>query len=236
MKECSNCPNPVSPRKRGAFTLIELLVVISIIGVLASLVVGLSGVAIRKSRLSRITGELNQYVTAIESYKADKGFYPPDHKYPKIPPPHPTNTVNTVIHPLYYELAGTVLIGQSPNQRFQVKNSDEILTVDTVQNVFQAPGFANASTETNAVKGYFSFKASQYGKSKEYPEVNLMKVPLDWPTESNSHAKFEKPPIAGEKFNPWRYDASSVNRRNRSGFDLWAEVYIGGEKKVIGNW
>jgi len=60
-----------------AFTLIELLVVISIIGILAGLTVGLSGVASRKSKESRIRGDLNRLVTVIENYKARLGSYPP---------------------------------------------------------------------------------------------------------------------------------------------------------------
>ena len=44
-----------------AFTLIELLVVISIIGLLAALIVGLSGVAVGKSRTHRVQGELAQW-------------------------------------------------------------------------------------------------------------------------------------------------------------------------------
>src|SRR5439155_4656609 len=60
-----------------AFTLVELLVVISIIALLAGLTVGLSGVAIRKSKESRMRGELNRLVTLIENYKAKIGYYPP---------------------------------------------------------------------------------------------------------------------------------------------------------------
>src|SRR4051812_1695511 len=69
-------------RRSGAraFTLIELLVVISIIGVLASLVVGLSGVAGRKSKESRVKVELSRLINAVENYKSTMGFYPPDHQ------------------------------------------------------------------------------------------------------------------------------------------------------------
>ena len=64
-------------RRVSGFTLVELLVVISIMGVLAGLTVGLSGVASRKSKEGRIRGDLNRLVTLIENYKAKMGFYPP---------------------------------------------------------------------------------------------------------------------------------------------------------------
>ncbi|MCX6881855.1 MAG: prepilin-type N-terminal cleavage/methylation domain-containing protein [Verrucomicrobia bacterium] len=64
--------------KQAAFTLIELLVVITIIGVLAGLVVGMSGLASRKMRDMRVNAELQNLVAGIESYKLQTGFYPPD--------------------------------------------------------------------------------------------------------------------------------------------------------------
>ncbi|MBT7026644.1 MAG: prepilin-type N-terminal cleavage/methylation domain-containing protein, partial [Verrucomicrobia bacterium] len=79
---------------RRGFTLVELLVVIVIIGILASLVVGLSGTAGRKMRESRTRAELTAIGTAIESYKAKFGHYPPDN--PKDP----------ALNSLYYELTG----------------------------------------------------------------------------------------------------------------------------------
>jgi len=60
-----------------AFSLIELLVVISIIAVLAGLVVGVAPVASKRMREARIRAELAALVTAIESYKAKYGVYPP---------------------------------------------------------------------------------------------------------------------------------------------------------------
>ena len=48
-------PPAAQPRgARNGFTLIELLVVISVIGILASLIVGVSGVATSKARVSQV--------------------------------------------------------------------------------------------------------------------------------------------------------------------------------------
>ena len=80
----------------SAFTLIELLVVIAIIGVLASLTVGLSSVASRKSKESRVRGELDKLATAIDNYKAALGTYPPD------------NPGKPWLNQLFYELSGTI--------------------------------------------------------------------------------------------------------------------------------
>ena len=57
-------------RRKGGFTLIELLVVISIIGVLAGLIVGLSGVASYKGKEARVRIEMNKLMNAIENYKS----------------------------------------------------------------------------------------------------------------------------------------------------------------------
>lgn len=64
------------PRRRRSFTLIELLVVIAIIGVLAGMVLGLSGYAMRRSGVARAEAEIAAMELALESFKADKGYYP----------------------------------------------------------------------------------------------------------------------------------------------------------------
>ena len=63
-------------KNRKGFTLIELLVVISIIGVLASIVLGALGEAREKATIARLKIELNQFEKAIELYHIDNGFYP----------------------------------------------------------------------------------------------------------------------------------------------------------------
>ena len=61
----------------SGFTLIELMTVMSIIIILAGLVVGISSYANRSAIESRTKAEIKAMETALESYKADYGAYPP---------------------------------------------------------------------------------------------------------------------------------------------------------------
>lgn len=80
------------------FTLVEMLVVLGIIAVLAALLLPAAMGAVTRARDAAIGFEVNQLASAIESYKQDKGDYPPNFKnfdvfmqhvrrcYPKIAP------------------------------------------------------------------------------------------------------------------------------------------------------
>jgi len=60
------------------FTLVEMLVVIGIIAILAALLLPAINMAVRAARNSAISFEVNQLASAIETYKNDKGDYPPN--------------------------------------------------------------------------------------------------------------------------------------------------------------
>ncbi|HMP77369.1 MAG TPA: HI0074 family nucleotidyltransferase substrate-binding subunit [Kiritimatiellia bacterium] len=62
-------------RSKSAFTLMELLVVVGIIGVLVGIVLGISGVANRKSATSRARTDLEQIKTGLEEYRIERGRY-----------------------------------------------------------------------------------------------------------------------------------------------------------------
>lgn len=89
----------MSHRRRGrdrGFTLIEILVVIAIIAVLAGLIVNLAPVVGEKKVRARAEALLAEIETAIEFYKNDVGYLPPDNmgmNKPNRPP-------------LYYALTG----------------------------------------------------------------------------------------------------------------------------------
>lgn len=61
---------------RKGFTLIELLVVVSIIGVLATIVLGAIGKAREKAEISKLKASLSQLRTGLELYNIDNGHYP----------------------------------------------------------------------------------------------------------------------------------------------------------------
>lgn len=64
------------PRSRIAFTLIELLVVVTIIGVLAGLVLGVSKYATTKGDRARAVADLERIKAALEEHRAVYGTYP----------------------------------------------------------------------------------------------------------------------------------------------------------------
>src|SRR5512138_2645242 len=94
------------PRRIQAFTLIELLIVIAIIAILASMVFPITKALARTKVRTRIAAEMTQLETAIQSYKAKLGIYPPD------------NPANPMINQLFYELKGTVFTNTGGSASF----------------------------------------------------------------------------------------------------------------------
>ena len=62
--------------KTQAFTLIELLMIIAIIAILSGILIPVTGGVIKQSRIAASKAQLWQYVTAIENFKAEYGYYP----------------------------------------------------------------------------------------------------------------------------------------------------------------
>ena len=215
----------------SAFTLIELLVVISIIGILAALIIPLSGVATSKMRISRVRAELNQYITAIENYKAEVGFYPPDNgDLKKVTTDLAAYKTNAAFNPLFYELSGCVYT----NGQFRSVAEGDSISPATYQKYFNREGVQNSSRNKHDIeyKG-LSLRIAQYAEYEDASkggDVELLNVPVPGP--------FEFKGDKNKKINPWFYDSSTTNRHNRAGFDLWAEIIIGrkNETMIIGNW
>ncbi len=69
-----------SKKYKLGFTLIELMVVISIIGLLSSIVLASLKDARDKANVVKFSSEINQFKTALELYRADKGEYPYENK------------------------------------------------------------------------------------------------------------------------------------------------------------
>ena len=194
---------------RSAFTLMELLAVIGIIAILAAIVVGAVGGATTSSKLKRVEASLREIETAIEAYRSAFGSYPPD------------NPNNPAQPPLYYELVGTTTPSANPGSSFTTLDQRESISSADAQTYLGVPGFVNST----AAKGFL--KNLNPKKYRQLPgisaDVELLIAPIEGANASDP------------KFNPWRY--VSRNPTNNPGkFDLWAEVRIGGQIRVIGNW
>ena len=221
---------------RRGFTLVELLVVIVIIGILASLVVGLSGTAGRKMRESRTRAELTAIGTAIESYKAKFGHYPPDN--PKDP----------ALNSLYYELTGCLY---SPARKtFRDPKVGTVMKVQAIKEHFGVEGFINtARTERELKKFYEPTSKTVRHISEEHgdsdageghvkhhsDEVHVLCVPVPWPLGRDDHPVRHHGKVA-KGINPWRYVAGQSVVHNIGKYDLWAEIVVGDEVLVISNW
>ena len=62
--------------RQYGFTLVELLAVITIIGILAALVLGVTSYAYKKAKVSRAKAEITAMDSLLESFKNNNGYYP----------------------------------------------------------------------------------------------------------------------------------------------------------------
>jgi prepilin-type N-terminal cleavage/methylation domain-containing protein len=202
----------------SAFTLIELLVVIGIIAILAAMLFP-AGIAIRnKATLKRVQGELSQMETAIESYKIEKGFYPPDNKTGNNPV-----TVRPEQNVLYYELTGATIDGARTG--FLPSDGGPVVSRVELGAAFGVSGINNAGIEGNTgelvAKNYLpDLKPTQFGPGVGGPRI--LGTIVDGP-------------LTVGDINPFRY-VSSNPTNNPSSFDLWVDIEVSGKTNRISNW
>jgi type II secretory pathway pseudopilin PulG len=195
----------------------ELIVVIAIIAALAGLTVGVSVRASQKGKIEKTKARLQEVVTAIEAYKAKKGFYPPD------------NPKNPAMNSLFYELVGTVYT----NEAFQALGGLEAIPQAAIQTYFGVGGILNSAKQANDLENFYStIKPDRYKEISANPDVEVLVVPVDWPNSLPNPAGL---PPEKQTINPWRYNSSSP-MHNPGSFDLWAEIVIGNKVHTIGNW
>jgi prepilin-type N-terminal cleavage/methylation domain-containing protein len=202
---------------QGAFTLVELLVVIAIMGIVAAMVIGLSGAANSGERRKRVTAQRDQLVSAIESYKKQHGFYPPD------------NTNNCVFPPLYYELKGAT-VEQGP---MKFVGSFPTITAADYLAIFSRSGIANSKPANADQDG--EAKAIDFSVGiRSQQSTNITVV-------TGVESRFftvgiESAPGADFRLNTWRYVSTNPTNNGVGHFDLWAEIVINGKTETIGNW
>ncbi|MCX6895093.1 MAG: prepilin-type N-terminal cleavage/methylation domain-containing protein [Verrucomicrobia bacterium] len=205
----TNMKNQNRNRNSG-FTLIELLVVIAIIGILAGLVTALSVTALQKSKIHRVQAEMAHIKTAIENYKAKKGFYPPD------------NPNNSRTNALYYELSGATFDG---NSLYTTLDGRDSVANTALQTYCGVGGIANAST---GKKGDDNFTAESFIVGFKFSELETVAggvLVIDVPVNG----------VDKSDINPWYYNSSHPTN-NPDSYDLWAEFLVGSKTNIICNW
>lgn len=209
----------------NGFTLIEMLVVITIIGIIAAMVMGLSALAARKKHDAVVTAMKNKLVLCISSYQSKMGFYPPDNAINATLPAGSNYENSTGLNPLLYELTGASM---TSNNSFVTYETNIVISSATFAAAYGRGGIANSLPD----------------------ETHTFYQPLPGPKDymimiSNGLKQLVVPvgiTLAPNEFNPWHYDSSSTNRHNSSTFDLWAEYSVGndtnGNPNIItnGNW
>lgn len=211
----------VQQPNREGFTLIELLVVIAIIGVLVALVGSSIEAAGAKAKIETARAELGQIESAINDYRTDLGFFPPD------------NPNGPLINPLYFELLGTTNDGTTYvtlDGSGQISDANGAMT-----STFGRQGFANSgrqahsSDEHGAPTSFLShLRRNQIGEAATInPGIKILACSVEW---SGRPAL-----IPGTTLNPWRY-ISSHPTNNPSSYDLWVDLVLGNKTYQVNNW
>ena len=216
----------------SAFTLIELLVVIAIIALLAAMLLPV-GAAVKRAQMRKMAeGSLALVVSAIETYHAKTGTYPPaDSTTNNVPNP-------PVVNPLFYELCGTTLdnTGLYTTKDGSAKIQDSNLPTTFGTNV---AGFMNstkggAGDEARNAENFLKagVKAGTQYKVVNNPsgtpaQITVLGLPIDGPNALTA--------LDGSKFSPWCYNMSTPTN-NPTTYDLWIDLKIGAETNRISNW
>ncbi len=218
-----------------AFTLIELLVVISIIGILAGFTIPALKAFKRISIINQTNGEMAQLETAIDSFKAAYGFYPPCN--PRYNPANVATRDDAFFNPLYFELLGTT----NNNGVYQTLNGSASIAASALAaatSPLGVSGFVNcmkvgAGEDAPVARSFITgLKPKEYwidvtnGIDTAHP-VSLLVAAVGGPDDGYK-------PLNTSGLNPWRYVCPGVN--NPNSYDLWVQLVISGKTNLICNW
>jgi prepilin-type N-terminal cleavage/methylation domain-containing protein len=203
-----------------AFTLIELLIVISIMAILASMIIPISGAVSRNRTKAKARAELEQVATAIELYKAKLGHYPPD------------NPRDPSMNQLYFELLGTTATNFNGKPAYITLDGSARAYSSSLQGVFGAAGIINSSLGSSGDEGRVASPFLRGLKPGQY--TTITNAALD---QSFDIVKVLTPSVPGALYvlNPVRY-VSSNPTNNPNGFDLWVDFVINGKTNRVSNW
>jgi len=212
------------------FTLVELLTVIAIIAIIAAMLMPVAGYVVRKAKIQQAQAEEKEIETAIESYKADYGFYPPDNPVPGNGP---------LTNQLLYELIGTTTNSSASPMAFQTLDNAVTNTVAQLNTVFgpNIGGFMNcnkpgATEDARPATTYLrGLKAGQIATDPGGVEVLTTAAIGDSTYQPMSDWKT----LAGQPADPWRYNSSSPTN-TPGAYDLWLQISVGGKLNLICNW
>ena len=137
-----------------AFTLIELLAVMLVIALLAGIMIGVAGYVQKTMAVSVTKGQIAAMKMALESYKADFGYYPP------TTPIHFSNlggaeSTNNAI--LYRALCGQgkLYLAKFPSSQMRVNDSTGLTNIfdvfGTLFNYYNSPTTTNGLFNNNYV-------------------------------------------------------------------------------------
>ena len=219
-------PRPQSPTRKPqrAFTLIELLVVISIIGVLAAFIIPALKAFKRTAIIKQTTAEMAQLETAIDSYKAAYGFYPPSNKNSYVAP-----AASSLLSQLYYELSGTTNNGAN----YVTLDGASQIKINDVLAAYGDGGFVNCTRgsgeDVPSARNFIS--GLKQRQINEFVTNNSVRTTMIVAAVGGPDLNF--PPMSPE-VNPWRYVSPGTN--NPNSYDLWIQLSIGGKTNLICNW
>lgn len=217
-----------NPQSAIAFTLIELLVVIAIIATLAALLMPAASAIEKKALIQRAQSEMSQLETAINSYHAKFGYYPPGN-----------GSGNAFPNQLYYELSGTTSTNQNNNVYYTTLDNSSEIPTNIISSRFGVTGFMNCSKGSGddaivAQDFLPSLKPGQIGTSTNGDGTATYIIT----TAVHSDSIYRPLPgfstLAGDFANPWRYVCPGTN--NPDSYDLWVQIYVGGKTNLICNW
>jgi hypothetical protein len=161
-----------------------------------------------------------QLLAAIEAYKNEFGFYPPDNVLS-----HQPLVVDAVNNPLVYELADTVY--NPTNQMFSLSGL-EPAEAGYVTNFFHCDGFKNCGPSANQTGHFLPHDSLPVRQLHDDPDVFVLGPEL-------LYDQFPEETLDAIHLSPWRYVSSSPTN-NPAKFDLWIELETKDQKVTIGNW